>query len=717
MLQLPLIKLPDPDRSFVLETDASTVAVGAVLKQHFDSFGSEYPVAFFSRALTATERNYSAYELEMYAVVRAVERFRVYLLGRPFLLRTDHMALVNLLKRDLPPTTRVQKWILRLSEYNFTIEHQKGTANVMADILSRLPFASAAESEADSQRARPGPRGETSTPVSGALLGGEPTGLCGLASKEQIGPISAATGEAAQSSATSSSASKCTRDACTQASSMCSGAEGSQALSIPTKINRGTIEILQSDQATNHPASRNNNQQQQTSDPGFRALTGRGLEGPRPPMYCLRVLPESLPKHRVYCSYESMRDTDSNASESESEESCFEEEEEEEVEPTATENAAGPPAESSRSNISMPNVDLPISREGLTEEDFVVPTWSEFAAAVSADNELQEVKKWLETGEVPVPDALAAQSARLKEYAQLREQLTLRDGLIVLKRADDPERELIVVPASLVERIIRYNHEGLGAAHQAAKATAARTLRVFFWVGLKRDVSMYVAVCPVCSKYFRMQKLPRAGLRPMDVGGRGECLAMDIVGGQGSFPQTARANTYILTMIDCFTRFAVAVPLPDQSSESIISAVLGNYILIYGTPRRILTDQGKSFESESFQNFCKLFRIHKIRTSGYRPQSNGLCERFNQTIKSFLRKLLTDTTRADWDLYLNFAVFAYNTAEHSSTHFSPHFLTFGEEARLPADLVFGLPARTSNSSSSNVQSIQNGGQQLSTLFR
>ena len=153
MLKLPLIKLPDPEHDFVLETDASKVAVGAVLKQFFDSVGGEFPVAFFSRALTLTERNYSAYELEMYAVVRAVERFRVYLLGKPFLLRTDHLALLNLLKRDLPPTTRIQKWILRLSEYNFIIEHQKGTSNVMADILSRLPFATAVEkSVEDSSR-------------------------------------------------------------------------------------------------------------------------------------------------------------------------------------------------------------------------------------------------------------------------------------------------------------------------------------------------------------------------------------------------------------------------------------------------------------------------------------------------------------------------------------------------------------------------------------
>ena len=351
-------------------------------------------------------------------------------------------------------------------------------------------------------------------------------------------------------------------------------------------------------------------------------------------------------------------------------------------------------------STAMPVVDLPISREGLTEADFIVPTWSEFADAVTADPELHVVKQWLETNQVPTPDELAAQSAHVKEYAQLRTQLALRDGLIFLRREDDPQRELVVVPAGLVERIIRINHEGLGAAHQAAKATSARTLKVFYWAGLKRDIQMYVAACPVCTKFLRVRQLPKAGLRPMDIGGRGECLAMDIVGGQNSLPLTARANRYILTMIDCFSRFAIAVPLPDQSSDSIISAVLGNYILIYGTPHRILSDQGTSFESESFSKFCNLFRIHKIRTSGYRPQSNGMCERFNQTLKSFLRKILSDSNRADWDLYLNFAVFAYNTAEHSSTSFSPHFLTFGEEARLPADLVFGSPAHSASQSPS-----------------
>jgi hypothetical protein len=108
LLERPIVRLPDPQLSFILETDASTVAVGAVLKQKFANTGLEHPVAFFSRSLSGSERNYSVYKLEMYAVVRATEHFRIYLLGAQFHLRTDHAALVNLHKRDRPPTTRVK---------------------------------------------------------------------------------------------------------------------------------------------------------------------------------------------------------------------------------------------------------------------------------------------------------------------------------------------------------------------------------------------------------------------------------------------------------------------------------------------------------------------------------------------------------------------------------------------------------------------------------
>ena len=163
---------------------------------------------------------------------------------------------------------------------------------------------------------------------------------------------------------------------------------------------------------------------------------------------------------------------------------------------------------------------------------------------------------------------------------------------------------------------------------------------------------------------------------------------MDIVGGKGSLPETPRGNNYILTIIDCFPRYAIAISLPDQSSSVTISAIIGNLITVYGTPRSILTEQGRNFESSEFLEFCTLFRIHKLRTTSYHPQSNGVCERFHQTLKSGLRKVLGEHQISSWDLYLNFIVFAYNLSIHSSTGFTPYYLTFASEARLHPDLVF-----------------------------
>ena len=106
-------------------------------------------------------------------------------------------------------------------------------------------------------------------------------------------------------------------------------------------------------------------------------------------------------------------------------------------------------------------------------------------------------------------------------------------------------------------------------------------------------------------------------------------------------------------MIDCFSRFAVAVPLANQSASSITFAVLSHYITVYGTPRRILTNQGKHFESQEFTDFCSLFRIFKIRITAYHPQSTGICERFNQTLKFSLRKILSDSQVTSWDIYIS----------------------------------------------------------------
>ena len=112
--------------------------MGAVLLQSEGE--QEYPTLFYSQALNPAHRNYSTYERELLALVKACDAFRVYLLGREFTLRTDHAALSANFNSPLNSTSRVAKGLLALQPFRFTVTHIKGEENVAADRLSRIPW-------------------------------------------------------------------------------------------------------------------------------------------------------------------------------------------------------------------------------------------------------------------------------------------------------------------------------------------------------------------------------------------------------------------------------------------------------------------------------------------------------------------------------------------------------------------------------------------------
>ena len=93
---------------------------------------------WFSQALRKRERNYSVYERELFAVVKACNAFRMFLLGMPFLLRTDHRALSAIFNSTLRTSARVVKWVMSLQEFSFSLEYIKDSENIVADALSRI---------------------------------------------------------------------------------------------------------------------------------------------------------------------------------------------------------------------------------------------------------------------------------------------------------------------------------------------------------------------------------------------------------------------------------------------------------------------------------------------------------------------------------------------------------------------------------------------------
>ena len=141
LTQVPFLTYPDPGAMFILDTDASGTGIGAVLSQvsfpeHCSNPEQERVVAYYSCTLSQPERRYCVTHKERLAVVKAIKHFHVYLYGRKFLLRTDHSALQWLLS-FCHPEGQVARWLERLQQYEFTVEHRAGTKHGNADALSR----------------------------------------------------------------------------------------------------------------------------------------------------------------------------------------------------------------------------------------------------------------------------------------------------------------------------------------------------------------------------------------------------------------------------------------------------------------------------------------------------------------------------------------------------------------------------------------------------
>ena len=241
----------------------------------------------------------------------------------------------------------------------------------------------------------------------------------------------------------------------------------------------------------------------------------------------------------------------------------------------------------------------------------------------------------------------------------------------------------VVLPQAYRLEILRIAHSIPLAGHLGQEKTRERIEPHFFWPGCYKEINNYCATCPECQLVTRKMKALRAPLKSVPIVDTPfRKVAMDLI---GELPRSKAGYRFVLTLVDYATRYPEAVPLKNASAKEVANALISIFSRV-GIPEELVSDQGANLIGKLMTQLYETLGIHKINVSVYHPEANGLVERFNGTLKSMLKKFITDNVK-DWDKYIPYLLFAYREVPTSSLGYSPFELLYGRTVRGPLTVI------------------------------
>ena len=238
----------------------------------------------------------------------------------------------------------------------------------------------------------------------------------------------------------------------------------------------------------------------------------------------------------------------------------------------------------------------------------------------------------------------------------------------------------LYLPEALRATYLEFYHNHRLTGHFGFHKLLHRIRSMYYWPKLRQSISTFLQTCSTCQTVKNPQST-YGTLTPIEVKEPFEMVGWDLM---GPFPTSIQGNKYILVITEYLTRWCEAAALPDATANTVANALLQRVIFPHGCPHQILSDQGSQFRSEVMQVLTQSLEIKQLFTSPYHPQTNGLTERMNKTIKQTIAAYV-DPLHQSWDQVLPFAVHAYNTSVQESTKVSPFRALYGRDPRLPPD--------------------------------
>ena len=313
---------------------------------------------------------------------------------------------------------------------------------------------------------------------------------------------------------------------------------------------------------------------------------------------------------------------------------------------------------------------------------------SELSDMQQGEEAIKKVIVWLKEQKRPTRQELRAECAIIRDLCSQWQYLEIHDDVLYRKwtpKCQSLERLQYVTPSKLKNEIFRQVHDSRLGGHLGINRTLMKIRQRFYWPRCKTDVIRWCRECAICAQ---VKPGPgyRATLQQSLVRHRLDRVALDIL---GELPQTDNGNKYILVISDYFTKWTHAVAIPDQTALTIADKLLTEFIVFFGAPKQIHTDQGKNFDSNLFKEVCNILDIEKTRTTPFHAQSDGQVERWNRTIQQMLKSYVNENRD-----HLPYLCMAYRATPHESTGCSPNLMMFGQEINMPIDIMVGSPPKS-----------------------
>ena len=203
------------------------------------------------------------------------------------------------------------------------------------------------------------------------------------------------------------------------------------------------------------------------------------------------------------------------------------------------------------------------------------------------------------------------------------------------------------------------------AGHQGAERTLLLAVPRYYWNNMASDIRTYIRGCNRCM-LAKTAPVPDTKAKSLLASRPQEVVAMDFT----VLERDRRGFENVLILTDVFTKYTQAIPLKSQKASMVAKALIDHWIIRFGVPERLHSDQGRNFESKVISQLCRIYGMAKSRTTPYNPAGNGQCERFNRTMHNLLRTLEPDQKQR-WSEYLSSLVYSYNCTPHATTKYSP----------------------------------------------